>query len=95
MHQKHNRLSPVRSLYEHFPSQATIISYACCSVCSLVHVKFGRVTGMSTRGGTAVFLSDILEESKERMLVKMGSSPSEYCLQRARRSAVVCNTKLG
>nr|XP_031834584.1 probable arginine--tRNA ligase, mitochondrial [Nomia melanderi] len=33
----------------------------------LVHVKFGRVRGMSTRKGTAVFLEDILDEAKEIM----------------------------
>ncbi|XP_017876746.1 probable arginine--tRNA ligase, mitochondrial [Ceratina calcarata] len=33
----------------------------------LRHVKFGRVEGMSTRKGTAVFLEDILNEAKELM----------------------------
>jgi len=35
------------------------------------HVNFGMVIGMSTRSGTAVFLSDILEESKISMLEVM------------------------
>ena len=36
----------------------------------LRHVQFGRVRGMSTRKGTAVFLSDILDEAFERMREK-------------------------
>eukprot|EP01087_Luapelamoeba_hula_P012119 TRINITY_DN3368_c0_g1_i1.p1 TRINITY_DN3368_c0_g1~~TRINITY_DN3368_c0_g1_i1.p1 ORF type:complete len:605 (-),score=98.28 TRINITY_DN3368_c0_g1_i1:154-1929(-) len=35
------------------------------------HVNFGMVLGMSTRSGTAVFLSDILEAAQEAMLNKM------------------------
>lgn len=31
------------------------------------HVKFGRIRGMSSRKGTAIFLSDILDEAKEAM----------------------------
>ena len=38
----------------------------------LRHVQFGRVRGMSTRRGTAVFLSDILDEAFERMREKQG-----------------------
>ncbi|XP_062564189.1 uncharacterized protein LOC134227020 [Armigeres subalbatus] len=33
----------------------------------IVHVKFGRVLGMSTRQGTAVFLKDILDEAETLM----------------------------
>ncbi|XP_076750337.1 arginyl-tRNA synthetase, mitochondrial [Xylocopa sonorina] len=36
----------------------------------LRHIKFGRVQGMSTRKGTAVFLEDILNEAKEIMKQK-------------------------
>ncbi|CAL7948259.1 unnamed protein product [Xylocopa violacea] len=36
----------------------------------LRHVKFGRVHGMSTRKGTAIFLEDILNEAKEIMKQK-------------------------
>ncbi|XP_076619815.1 arginyl-tRNA synthetase, mitochondrial [Colletes latitarsis] len=33
----------------------------------LMHVKFGRVRGMSTRKGTAIFLNDILNKAQEIM----------------------------
>nr|XP_034189130.1 probable arginine--tRNA ligase, mitochondrial [Osmia lignaria]XP_034189131.1 probable arginine--tRNA ligase, mitochondrial [Osmia lignaria]XP_034189132.1 probable arginine--tRNA ligase, mitochondrial [Osmia lignaria]XP_034189133.1 probable arginine--tRNA ligase, mitochondrial [Osmia lignaria]XP_034189134.1 probable arginine--tRNA ligase, mitochondrial [Osmia lignaria] len=36
----------------------------------LKHVKYGRIHGMSTRKGTAVFLEDILNEAKEIMRQK-------------------------
>ncbi|KAI8991389.1 arginyl-tRNA synthetase [Mycotypha africana] len=38
---------------------------------NLFHAKFGRVMGMSTRKGTAVFLKDILDTAKDHMLNKM------------------------
>lgn len=43
----------------------------------LYHVKFGRIRGMSTRKGTAVFLSDILDEMRELMLQRQISSQSK------------------
>lgn len=42
----------------------------------LVHVKFGRIRGMSTRKGTAVFLKDILDECKDRVIQRQIESPS-------------------
>lgn len=42
----------------------------------LHHVKFGRIRGMSTRKGTAVFLRDILDECQELMVQKQLESPS-------------------
>ena len=42
--------------------------------CTLKHVQFGRIKGMSTRKGTAVFLSDILDEAKDRMAENMRKS---------------------
>lgn len=44
---------------------------------SLVHVKFGRIKGMSTRKGTCVFLRDILDEARDIMKQKQSQSPSE------------------
>jgi len=41
---------------------------------NLEHIRFGRISGMSTRKGTAVFLSDILDESFAQMLEKMDMS---------------------
>lgn len=43
----------------------------------LKHVKFGRIRGLSTRKGTAVFLNDILDESRELMMQKQIMSPSK------------------
>lgn len=40
------------------------------------HVKFGRVRGMSSRKGNAVFLKDILDECRELMVEKQINSPS-------------------
>ena len=34
----------------------------------LTHVNFGQVQGMSTRAGNVIFLTDILDEARERML---------------------------
>lgn len=40
------------------------------------HVKFGRIKGMSTRKGTIVFLSDVLDEAHTRMKAKQIASPN-------------------
>lgn len=37
-----------------------------CDVCQ--HVAFGRISGMSTRKGSVVFLRDILDEARDTML---------------------------
>ncbi|KAL1517410.1 hypothetical protein ABEB36_001177 [Hypothenemus hampei] len=42
----------------------------------IVHVKFGRIKGMSTRRGTAVFLKDILDETKELIVKRQIESPT-------------------
>ncbi|KAJ3663111.1 hypothetical protein Zmor_007420 [Zophobas morio] len=42
----------------------------------LFHVKFGRIRGMSTRKGTAVFLKDILDECRDLMIKKQIESPN-------------------
>ncbi|XP_018570561.1 probable arginine--tRNA ligase, mitochondrial [Anoplophora glabripennis] len=42
----------------------------------LTHVKFGRIRGMSTRKGTAVFLKDILDECRDIMVKKQLESPT-------------------
>lgn len=44
----------------------------------LKHVKFGRIHGMSTRKGQAVFLKDLLDEARDIMHEKQLTSPSEY-----------------
>uniref|UniRef100_A0A1B0BY84 Probable arginine--tRNA ligase, mitochondrial n=1 Tax=Glossina palpalis gambiensis TaxID=67801 RepID=A0A1B0BY84_9MUSC len=42
----------------------------------LRHIKFGRIHGMSTRKGQAVFLKDLLDEARERMFEKQTQSPN-------------------
>lgn len=44
----------------------------------LKHVKFGRIHGMSTRKGQAVFLKDLLNEARDIMHEKQTQSPSKY-----------------
>lgn len=44
------------------------------------HVKFGRIRGMSTRKGTAIFLKDILNEAKELMQQNQVKSPSKLAI---------------
>eukprot|EP00057_Strongylocentrotus_purpuratus_P029527 XP_011684001.1 PREDICTED: probable arginine--tRNA ligase, mitochondrial [Strongylocentrotus purpuratus] len=41
------------------------------------HVKFGKVLGMQSRKGTAVFLTDILDEARDRMLHNMEQTSSK------------------
>lgn len=45
---------------------------------TLQHVNFGMVSGMSTRKGTAVFLEQILEESKRIMHEVMQKNEAKY-----------------
>ncbi|KAG5899490.1 hypothetical protein JTB14_015201 [Gonioctena quinquepunctata] len=42
----------------------------------ITHVKFGRIRGMSTRKGTAVFLGDILDECQDIMIKRQIESPT-------------------
>jgi len=42
------------------------------------HIGFGLVKGMASRKGSAVFLSDVLDEAKARMLKKMQENPDKY-----------------
>ena len=44
------------------------------------YVPFGRVNGMSTRKGEAVWLDDILDKAKEKMQQKQLESFSEFGL---------------
>jgi len=45
---------------------------------TLQHVNFGMVQGMSTRKGTAVFLEQILDESKRVMHEVMQKNEEKY-----------------
>ncbi|CAH1156161.1 unnamed protein product [Phaedon cochleariae] len=42
----------------------------------IFHIKFGRVRGMSTRKGNAVFLKDILDECRDMMIKRQIESPT-------------------
>src|SRR5690606_3806959 len=42
------------------------------------HINFGLVTGMSTRKGTAVFLEDILDQTRETMHEQMKQNQVKY-----------------
>ncbi|KAJ1910248.1 arginyl-tRNA synthetase [Tieghemiomyces parasiticus] len=42
------------------------------------HINFGLVTGMSTRKGTAVFLQDMLEQTKDKMQEVMRANEDKY-----------------
>lgn len=42
------------------------------------HVSFGMVKGMSTRRGTVVFLSDIIDAAQEAVLEKMKANTEKY-----------------
>lgn len=44
----------------------------------MVHVKFGRIHGMSTRSGKVVFLRDVLDEARGLMLEKQLQSDSKF-----------------
>lgn len=44
----------------------------------MFHVKFGRIRGMNTRKGSAIFLKDILDECQNIMVKRQIESPSEY-----------------
>lgn len=44
----------------------------------LQHVNFGMVLGMSTRKGTAVFLEEILNESRDVMHEQMKKNEAKY-----------------
>lgn len=46
----------------------------------LEHINFGMVLGMSTRKGTAVFLDQILNESRDVMHEQMKSNEAKYAL---------------
>jgi len=43
---------------------------------SLQHIKFGRIQGMSTRKGTAIYLAGVLDEAFTRMKAKQMQSPT-------------------
>uniref|UniRef100_A0A673H2A2 Probable arginine--tRNA ligase, mitochondrial n=1 Tax=Sinocyclocheilus rhinocerous TaxID=307959 RepID=A0A673H2A2_9TELE len=47
-----------------------------------VHVAFGLVQGMSTRRGEVVFLEDVLEEARSRMLNNMRQSSKDMRVRR-------------
>lgn len=56
-----------------------------------VHVDFGRVQGMSTRKGQAIFLEDLLDEGQRRALEKIKTNPEKFVeLDNAELTADIC-----
>ena len=47
-----------------------------------MHIRFGRVEGMSTRKGEVVFLKDILDEAQDRVLQTMNQKDSKWTLRK-------------
>ena len=45
-----------------------------------VHIQFGRIEGMSTRKGEVIFLRDILDEAKSRMMKTLQEKESVWNL---------------
>jgi len=45
---------------------------------NLEHISFGKVQGMSTRKGTAIFLEDILDTAQTTMLERMKENETRY-----------------
>lgn len=63
----------------HFSKIKKILELLQCTWADRIqHVKFGKIRGMSTRKGTAVFLNDFLDETKRIMREKQKNSPSWY-----------------
>lgn len=63
------------------------------SVDRIEHIKFGRIHGMSTRKGTAVFLTDILNEAESIMLQKQIDSPSKlYNAEYFSDTNIICSS---
>ncbi|XP_040206016.1 probable arginine--tRNA ligase, mitochondrial isoform X2 [Rana temporaria] len=58
--------------FEHLFKILEILGKERVSKCQ--HVKFGRVQGMQTRRGDVIFLEDVLDEARSRMLQNMANS---------------------
>jgi arginyl-tRNA synthetase len=43
-----------------------------------LHIKFGRIEGISTRKGNVVFLKDVLDEAANRFKTSMMAKKSKY-----------------
>ncbi|XP_043239257.1 probable arginine--tRNA ligase, mitochondrial [Amphibalanus amphitrite] len=56
------------------------------------HVPFGLIRGMSTRRGEAVFMHDLLDEARERMLERQRASPNTAHLEDPEGTADVVGT---
>lgn len=55
----------------------------------IVHVEHGMVIGMSSRKGTAVFLEDVIDDTKKAMLDVMKKSGRFECIDNADDTALV------
>ena len=44
----------------------------------LRQIKFGKINGMKTRKGNVIFLKDVIDEARERVLAKQQSTKSNF-----------------
>lgn len=65
-----------------------LLGHCWSSTCS--HVMFGKILGMSTRKGTMVYLSDVLDEARDMMLEQQDKSPNTKVLEEDRRAVADC-----
>ncbi|KNC69542.1 arginyl-tRNA synthetase [Sphaeroforma arctica JP610] len=51
------------------------IAFGNCLLCCGHHLDYGMVKGMSTRKGDVVFLEQILDEARDRMMSRINDDP--------------------
>uniref|UniRef100_A0A672N660 Probable arginine--tRNA ligase, mitochondrial n=1 Tax=Sinocyclocheilus grahami TaxID=75366 RepID=A0A672N660_SINGR len=93
LHTKNTQLCPPslfktdKSQTVHFQQLFHILQTMGTQTRACVHVAFGLVQGMSTRRGEVVFLEDVLEEARSRMLNNMRQSSTSKELEDPEQTA--------